>query len=78
VAGVTVDEQAVIGAKLANKIVVQPDQLDEEVKAIIIKRADVKTMVEKITIQEVLSAGTRTIPTVADAIAELPVMVWPV
>jgi len=52
VANVTVDEQAVINAKLANKIVVQPDQLDEAVKAIIVKRAKVKTMVEKIAIQE--------------------------
>jgi len=49
--GVTVDEQAVIDAKLANKIIVQPDQLAEEVKKIIIKRAGVKTMVEKIAAQ---------------------------
>lgn len=52
VAGVTVDEQAVINAKLANKIIVQPDQLPDDVKQIIVRRADVKTMVEKIAIQE--------------------------
>lgn len=52
VAGVTVDEQAIIDTKLANKIIVQPDQIPEEVKKIIIKRANVKTMVEKIAIQE--------------------------
>lgn len=52
VEGVTVDEQAIIDTKLANKIIVQPDQLPEEVKKIIVKRANVKTMAEKIVEQE--------------------------
>ena len=54
VAGVTLTEQNLINTKLANKIVVQPEQLDEVVKAIIVKRANVKTMVEKIAEQEAI------------------------
>ena len=52
VEGVTIDEQAIIDTKLVNKIVVQPDQIPEEVKKIIIRRAKTKTMVEKIAEKE--------------------------
>ena len=52
VVGVTVSEQVVIDNKLANKIVVQPDQIPEEVKKIIVRRAKIKTAVEKIAEQE--------------------------
>ena len=53
VEGVTVDEQAVIDIKLANKIVVQPDQIPEEVKKIIVRRVKILSMAEKIVEQEV-------------------------
>ena len=51
VEGVTIDEQNIIDTKLTSRIIVQPDQLDKEVKQIIIRRADVKSMVEKIAEQ---------------------------
>jgi len=54
VAGITTTEQNIINTKLANKIVVQPDQLADEVKQIIVRRAKTKTMVEKIAAQELL------------------------
>jgi len=50
--GVTAQEQAVITAKLAGKIVVNADKLPEEIKTIIVRRAKTKTMVEKIAEQE--------------------------
>jgi len=50
--GVTVDEQAVITDKLAGKIVVNAEKLPDEVKKIIVRRAKVKSMVEKIKEQE--------------------------
>ena len=50
--GVTVEEQEIINNKLAGKIVVRPDKLPEEVKQIIVRRAKIKTMVEKIKEQE--------------------------
>jgi len=49
---VTSEEQAIINDKLAGKIVVRPDKLPEEVKQIIVRRAKIKTMVEKIKEQE--------------------------
>lgn len=52
VIGVTGEEQAIINAKLSNKIIVQPDNLPDEVKQIIVRRADVKSAVEKIAEQE--------------------------
>ena len=52
VVGVTKEEQTIINAKLSNKIIVQPDNLPEEVKQIIVRRAKVKSMVEKIAEQE--------------------------
>ena len=52
--GVTVDEQTVITSGLAGKIIVKADQLPEAVKQIIVRRAKTKTMVEKITEQELL------------------------
>jgi len=50
--GVTAEEQAIINAKLAGKIVVKPDKLPEEVKQIIVRRAKTKTMVQKIKEQK--------------------------
>jgi len=50
--GVTAEEQAIINAKLAGKIVVRPDKLPEEVKMIIVRRAKTKTMVQKIKEQK--------------------------
>jgi len=52
--GVTVDEQTIITSGLAGKIVVKADKLPKEVKQIIVRRAKVKTMVEKIAEQELL------------------------
>ena len=52
VIGVTTEEQTIINTKLSNKIIVQPDNLPKEVKQIIVKRADVKSVVEKIAEQE--------------------------
>lgn len=52
VMGVTTAEQAIIDAKLEDKIIVQPDRLPNEVKAIIVRRAKVKSAVEKIAEQE--------------------------
>jgi len=52
--GVTVDEQAVITSQLAGKIVVNAEKLPEAVKQIIVRRSKVKSMIEKITEQELL------------------------
>ena len=52
--GVTVDEQTVITTNVAGKIIVKADKLPEAVKQIIVRRAKTKTMVEKITEQELL------------------------
>ena len=52
VVGVTAQEQEIINTKLSNKIIVQPDSLPDEVKQIIVRRADVKTAVEKIAEQK--------------------------
>ena len=52
--GVTVDEQTIITSGLAGKIVVNADKLPKEVKQIIIRRAKVKSMVEKIAEQELM------------------------
>ena len=54
VEGITIAEQNIIDTKLANKIVVQPDQLADEVKQIIVRRSKVKSMVEKIAEQKLL------------------------
>lgn len=50
--GVTPQEQGIITTSLKGKIVVNAEKLPEEVKAIIVRRAKVKTMVEKIKEQE--------------------------
>ena len=50
--GVTVEEQAIITASMAGKIVVNAEKLPEEVKVIIVRRAKCKSMVEKIAEQE--------------------------
>lgn len=50
--GVTVEEQAIITSGLAGKIVVNAEKLPDEVKKIIVRRARVKSMVEKIAEQE--------------------------
>lgn len=52
VVGVTVEEQATINAKLEDKIIIQSDNLSNEVKQIIVRRADIKSAVEKIAEQE--------------------------
>ena len=52
--GVTVDEQTVITSGLAGKIIVKAGKLPDEIKQIIVRRAKVKTMVEKIAEQELL------------------------
>ena len=52
--GVTVDEQAVITSGLAGKIIVKAEKLPEAVKQIIVRRSKVKSMIEKITEQELL------------------------
>ena len=52
--GVTVDEQTVITSGLAGKIIVKADKLPDEVKQIIVRRSKVKSMIEKITEQELL------------------------
>ena len=48
VIGVTIEEQAIITAKLKDKIIVNVDDIPNEVKEIIVRRANVKNMVEKI------------------------------
>ena len=50
--GVTGAEQGIITSEMAGKIVVNPEKLPEEVKAIIVRRAKVKSMVDKIKEQE--------------------------
>ena len=52
--GVTVDEQTVITSGLAGKIIVKAEKLPEAVKQIIVRRSKVKSMIEKITEQELL------------------------
>ena len=53
VVGITAEEQMVINSKLSNKIIVQPDNLPDEVKQIIVRRADVKSAVEKIAEEKI-------------------------
>lgn len=50
--GVTPQEQAIIKKATRDKIVVNAEKLSKEVKAIIVRRAKVKSMVEKIEIQK--------------------------
>jgi len=50
--GVTEQEQAIINDKLAGKIVVRPDKLPKEVKQIIVRRAKVKSAIERIKEQK--------------------------
>lgn len=50
--GITAQEQGIITASLQGKIVVNAEKLPEAVKAIIVRRAKTKTMVEKIAEQE--------------------------
>lgn len=50
--GVTAEEQATVTAKLAGKIIVNTESLPEEIKTIIVRRAKVKSMTEKIAEQE--------------------------
>jgi len=50
--GVTAEEQAIINDKLAGKIVVRPDKLPDEIKQIIVRRAKVKSAIEKIKEQK--------------------------
>jgi len=52
--GVTIDEQTVITSGLAGKIIVKAEKLPKEVKQIIVRRSKVKSMIEKITEQELL------------------------
>ena len=52
--GVTVDEQTVITTNVAGKIITKADKLPEAVKQIIVRRSKVKSMIEKITEQELL------------------------
>ena len=52
--GVTINEQTIITSGLAGKIVVKAEKLPEAVKQIIVRRAKTKTMMEKITEQELL------------------------
>ena len=48
VVGITAEEQVIIDTKLKDKIIVNADDIPDEIKEIIIRRADVKSMVEKI------------------------------
>ena len=48
VVGVTTEEQVIIDTKLKEKIIVNVDDIPNEVKEIIVRRANVKSMVEKI------------------------------
>jgi len=50
--GVTAEEQAIINDKLAGKIVVNAEKLPEKVKAIIVRRAKVKSAIERIKEQK--------------------------
>jgi len=52
--GVTVDEQAVITTNVAGKIIVKAEKLPEAVKQIIVRRAKVKSAVERIKEQEII------------------------
>ena len=51
--GVTVDEQAVITSSIAGKIIIDTEKLSNVIKAIIIRRAKVKSMIEKNLEQEI-------------------------
>ena len=48
VIGITTEEQAIIDTKLKDRIIINVDNIPNEVKRIIVKRADVKSMVDKI------------------------------
>jgi len=50
--GVTAEEQAIINNKLTGKIVVRPDKLPDEIKRIIVRRAKVKSAIERIKEQK--------------------------
>ena len=52
--GITTEEQAIIDTKLKDKIIVNVDDIPNEVKQIIVRRADIKSAVEKIAEQELL------------------------
>lgn len=49
---ITASEQSVIDTNLANKIIVQSDRVPDAVKAIIVKRANTKSMATKIAERE--------------------------
>lgn len=57
--GVTIEEQATITSHLAGKIVVNAEKLPDEVKRIIVRRANVKSMMEIIAEQELLDNPTK-------------------
>ena len=59
VIGVTTTEQAIIDEKLKDKIIVNVDNIPNDVKEIIVRRADVKSAVEKIAEQELLDNPTK-------------------
>ena len=65
--GITTDEQNVINSKLANKIIVQPEDVPDEIKNIIVKRINVKSIVEKIEEQEKIAEAEPIILDVADS-----------
>lgn len=46
--GITTDEQAIIDEKLKDKIIVNADNIPNDVKEIIVRRADLKSAVDKI------------------------------
>jgi len=50
--GVTVEEQVVITSAMAGKIVVNAEKLPKEVKQIIVRRAKVKSAIERIKEQK--------------------------
>lgn len=53
VIGVTTVEQEIIDTKLKDKIIINVDNIPDEVKQIIVRRADVKSAVEKIAEQKI-------------------------
>lgn len=52
VIGITTAEQAIINAKMKDKIIVNVDNIPDKIKQIIVRRADVKSAVEKIAEHE--------------------------
>ena len=55
--GITVKEKAALSAITAGKVIVDPSQLPRDIKEIIVKRAPIKSMAEKIKEEQTKKAA---------------------